>query len=498
LSAPSFGSDGKNLPGSWEDARTSDILLDDLDDVLRVIPGGVLPYKGARYVVNLIGNISGASSQDLESTGWSSGNVTLTYGVEDPDGGSTATTITSTGGTAYHLIQPTVGDGTSGDFRNTIWVRRRTGTGAIYLYRPNDTVQAIDGNLTSEWKRFTTSITVGKTATTIRLGIVIGTNGDAIDVWAPQGEYVTGQSVQTPGEYQLVDGSYDGIGIYNTENGNTVDGNYIVTEAVGSAIGTAPVIVHHPAATNVFLNSDAPATQDITLAVGDWTLSVHGSGTVTSSAGTATGTGYGAATEGSDNTINITVEGTVTFTVSGGTPDYVQVENRTFSTPPIVTGGASASRDVVKIRQAFSAAIFKQISGFAYIDLTPDHAQTALTATDEGLLSVADSASNLMFIDSGNLQSTDGTNTATVDPNYAADTKIRFLVYWDKAQDVLGIGYRTLPGGTFTWATEQSYDDAFATGSYFNLLYGNAHNWDIHNLGVVSKHQDQSYYEDNY
>lgn len=178
--------------------------------------------------------------------------------------------------------------------------------------------------------------------------------------------------------------------------------------------------------------------------------------------------------------------------------DYYQVEAGSFPTPPIETTGASASRTTTLMRYPYSTDVFNQTSGFNYIDVTPTTAQADLSATDEGITSVADSSTNLITVDSGLLQSTDGTNTASVNPAFAADTKIRFLVYFDAAEDVLGIGYRTLPGGTFTWATEQAYDDEFANWSWVNLMFGNTHVWEIHDFGIMNQHKTQAYYEENY
>jgi hypothetical protein len=69
---------------------------------------------------------------------------------------------------------------------------------------------------------------------------------------------------------------------------------------------------------NFLLNSTAPVTQTTqSLAVGTYTLWVNGSGSATPSAGTATITGPASATNGSPNTFNVTVAGTVNVTVSG-------------------------------------------------------------------------------------------------------------------------------------------------------------------------------------
>lgn len=107
-------------------------------------------------------------------------------------------------------------------------------------------------------------------------------------------------------------------------------------------------ILVEPSATNYFLNSTTPVTQDIsvtTASSGKWTCSVYGNGSVTSSAGTATATGYGTATAGYPNTITVTGNGTVTYTVnSADATTKVQVENSSYPTSNIVTTGTTYTR----------------------------------------------------------------------------------------------------------------------------------------------------------
>lgn len=114
------------------------------------------------------------------------------------------------------------------------------------------------------------------------------------------------------------------------------------------------------ARTNVLLNSTAPVTQNTaSLATGTYTLWVNGSGSATSSAGTATITGAGAATNGTPNVFVVTVAGTVVITVSGSLNAF-QCELGTFGTSLIVTAGATAPRaaDVVTLTSpgAFGSA----------------------------------------------------------------------------------------------------------------------------------------------
>lgn len=114
------------------------------------------------------------------------------------------------------------------------------------------------------------------------------------------------------------------------------------------------------ARTNFLLNSAAPATQTTgSLANGTYTLWVNGSGTATMSAGTATGCGTGAASQGTP--VNFTTSGTAgTCVVTvGGSLNAFQLELGSFGTSFIVTTGATATRaaDVLRpINAAFTLA----------------------------------------------------------------------------------------------------------------------------------------------
>lgn len=112
------------------------------------------------------------------------------------------------------------------------------------------------------------------------------------------------------------------------------------------------------ASQNNLLNSTAPATQTTaSLGVGTYTLWVNGTGSATSSAGTATGSGFGAATDGAPNTFSVTVAGTVVITVAGSLVAF-QLEPGSFGTPLIVTAGAALARaaDVNQLIGPFATA----------------------------------------------------------------------------------------------------------------------------------------------
>lgn len=161
---------------------------------------------------------------------------------------------------------------------------------------------------------------------------------------------------------------------YNTFGNNTLR----VTAAKGLLI--------EESRTNLFLNSTAPATQDITLsATGNYTLWVNGSGSAAIAAGTATITGAGTATNGSPVTINCTATGTVTVTVSGSL-NAAQLEAGAFGTSLIVTAGASATRsaDNVGLTGALLSAL--QAANWSFVAaLNPGQlANSARTISNQG------------------------------------------------------------------------------------------------------------------
>lgn len=110
---------------------------------------------------------------------------------------------------------------------------------------------------------------------------------------------------------------------------------------------------------NLFLNSNAPATQDISVGTGSVAVSAIGSGyTLTTSAGTATISGQGAVTMGTTQVITVTGAGTITFTVAG-TPvsGYVNVEQNAFAGVKIITAGTSVTRTADNIAWTTPAAL---------------------------------------------------------------------------------------------------------------------------------------------
>lgn len=97
------------------------------------------------------------------------------------------------------------------------------------------------------------------------------------------------------------------------------------------------------ARTNLFLNSQVPVTQTITVVSGStYTVSSYGSSTIALS-----GAGTGTVTQGSPQTFTASTTSLVcTVSGPGGAFQNVNVELGAFATSPIVAGGASAARAV--------------------------------------------------------------------------------------------------------------------------------------------------------
>lgn len=113
---------------------------------------------------------------DFSNASWIKSNVTVTTGVGGMRSGVTGNTLTATAPNAFVIQTPAASSSVVRS--NSIWARRRTGTGQVELYDVGGVAFQIL-NLTTNFKRFT----ITSAASTARqFQIVIRTSGDAIDV----------------------------------------------------------------------------------------------------------------------------------------------------------------------------------------------------------------------------------------------------------------------------------------------------------------------------
>ena len=142
-------------------------------------------------------------SEDFTNNNWpSNSRATLltTTGVDNPFGGTNASTWKNGGSLSDELVHRAISNGTAGiPYTYSVWLRRRTGTGPVIMRVGDNIAQDVTSQVTTEWNRI--QVTNVPTTNTIRAYIEIDGIGDEIDVWGAQLEVGTyaGDYVKTEG-----------------------------------------------------------------------------------------------------------------------------------------------------------------------------------------------------------------------------------------------------------------------------------------------------------
>jgi hypothetical protein len=165
-------------------------------------------------------------SQNFSDAGWGATSATKTYGVLDPDGGTTATTVTATAANGSILRSFGGSLGTGVTYTNSIWVKRRTGTGGVFFFTPNAGGATIA--VTDSWQRIT--ISSPGPASTLFIGLRLATLGDAVDIAFSQMDLAA-----TATDYQKVITAYD-----VTESG-VADCWYLSFDGVDDGMATGAI-----------------------------------------------------------------------------------------------------------------------------------------------------------------------------------------------------------------------------------------------------------------
>jgi len=170
------------LPPWLAFSRAGNAMMFDSTGTLTYAPNNLLTY-----------------SNTFTNAAWTKTAISVTSGIADPFSGTNASTLTATASAT--LYQSNTGlNGVNAV--SSIWIRRRTGTGAVTLWTPG-----IGGNttlpLTSSWQQFSTYSVGGGTS---YFYLTMSTTGDAIDVYGATLSAVTYEAAPRAGD-QVVTGA---------------------------------------------------------------------------------------------------------------------------------------------------------------------------------------------------------------------------------------------------------------------------------------------------
>jgi len=195
-------------------------------------------------------------SNDLTNAAWTKTNCTAALNATGADGvANAATTLTATGANATCLQAFTL---SSAARTISVMMRRKTGSGAVYLTQDNDATRT---DITSQLNTSTyTKVQVAQTLVNPTIGIKLATSGDAVEIWNVQ--YETGSFATSPifTTSATVTRSQDVTTFSNNQNNaswaNMAEGSlYVEWEEVVGAISAQHRVVtvaNSNAAINVF------------------------------------------------------------------------------------------------------------------------------------------------------------------------------------------------------------------------------------------------------
>ena len=145
--------------------RATTAYVADWENLFKPVLSGEARFTGARRVEN---------KAPSNPTTWDTVTATITTGASDPDGGNNAFTVTNVSGQYCALTTPNYTSGTK--VLNSIWIRRRTGTGFVYLYDGSDGngETQITAVISSTWKRVSVGVKTAAGGGNNDIGIDIG------------------------------------------------------------------------------------------------------------------------------------------------------------------------------------------------------------------------------------------------------------------------------------------------------------------------------------
>lgn len=158
-------------------------------------------------------------SNTFSNAAWTKASVTITSGVTDPLDGTNAFTLTATGANGQVYQPVSVSNGTGTNFIQSIWIRRRAGSGTVSIYKPDGTTQVVVA-IDSTWKQFS-AVGVGL-ATIAYNTVLLATSGDAVDIYGATLSAVTYETTpRTQDQVITTSAAYYGPRFDYTYNGSS-------------------------------------------------------------------------------------------------------------------------------------------------------------------------------------------------------------------------------------------------------------------------------------
>jgi hypothetical protein len=251
--------------GSATFTRATVATVSDHEGVLRSCLSGEVRFQGARRVQNRL-----LATEAITGASWAAQLTgSATAGATDPLGGTTATQLDfPVSGDGWKQTGATVPAGSStvsvwlrGDVAGTIRINSNSGT----------QLPGTDLSITTTWARYSTGVGTGAADAQWWIRRFDAGQLSRVYIWRPQWESVTGQSIQTPGEYVSVGvlsspyhgAMVDGVKYFATTNGNTVASN-VVTEATGSPISASTLVGYLAEAAGTQLVTPTASIRDMT------------------------------------------------------------------------------------------------------------------------------------------------------------------------------------------------------------------------------------------
>ena len=245
--------------------------------------------------------------------------------------------------------------------------------------------------------------------------------------------------------------------------------NVIRQERLGADGSTAIGSLMEPSATNQFLNSTSPVTQNINLGTGDYTFNVRGSGSLTSANVGGTATGHGTATEGNPVTIDVTAAGTFSFTVAGSL-EFAQVESGHYPSSFIISTSEPTSRAVDQLSwpttDSESQGIINQTQGMIALIWRPNFSLANLPINQSQR--ILSSTTAILYFDvvgpTGAFKGRSGTSTDAVTALATALTAEKdYVIVMRYAGTSFTQGHKA--DGAWVWSTARTYSNIQDSGT---------------------------------